>query len=165
MPMPKKEAQVKQCEVCGGLMIQPRWRNGKLDATFQKRRFCSVKCYGVSLTKTVVTRNAAHRRAQRAIPAIMCDQCGATKHLHRHHRNRNPQDNTAKNVRILCHRCHEKEHIQAGDWGKGRRLPAKICPCCQRQFQPRKATTLLCGRSECRAEWGRRSAARRWSRE
>lgn len=163
MPMPKKDPMVKSCEACGGMMIQPRWKSGKLDGTFKNRRYCSLRCYGKAQTKAHVQKSSAHRRAQRQIQKVSCNRCGAQKALHCHHKDRNPQNNAPVNIEVLCHRCHEQEHIAAGDWGKGRRLPLKVCPICRKTFRPKKARTLLCGKKACRSQWGRRSAALRWA--
>ena len=111
MVMPRKEPEIKLCEGCGGLVIQPRWSNGKLDATFKHRRFCSHPCYTNWMRKQKApTSNASRRRAQKMYKALKCERCSGKENLQRHHRDKNPMNNTKNNVVVLCWRCHHLSH-------------------------------------------------------
>jgi len=54
----------------------------------------------------------SRKRAQRAIEATKCEDCGARRNLQRHH------DNIRQSlkVRILCQRCHAAWHVARGSW-------------------------------------------------
>lgn len=107
----------KYCEQCGKLMVQPRWKNGKKDSTFQKRRFCSSRCYGdwVMEQNKSLTKAASRKRAQRVHTKMKkCSECGSTENLQRHHEDH--QD--ACSVDILCQNCHTKREMELGRWGR-----------------------------------------------
>lgn len=55
-------------------------------------------------------RHTGRHRAQRLFAAHVCEACGATENLHRHHRDENPLNNRPENVAILCQDCHAKAH-------------------------------------------------------
>lgn len=161
MAKQKSTPKEKNCQVCGGLMIQPRWANGKLDSTFSSRMFCSIKCTTSFRLKNPSQMDAAGRkRAQRLFNLKPCEKCGSAR-SQRHHKDRNPANNSAENIEFLCQRCHALEHIQAGDWGRPP-MPTKICEICKAEFQPRKKARKLCGKLSCSKEKGRQSAERRW---
>ena len=116
----------KQCETCGGTMIRPRWKNGKLDSTWKKGKYCSSKCYGKANMKANPNLATIRKRDQRSIKTEQCEECGLrpvpmmqqetfqTKNqinkqclegvqadLQRHH--------VGRAVKILCQKCHTKE--------------------------------------------------------
>lgn len=160
--MQKKEPSTKSCEQCNGLMIQPRWSNGKLDSTFSSRRFCSTECNRQYRLSTPAQENAAGRkRAQRLFKMMPCARCGAEK-SQRHHKDGNPCNNSESNIKFLCARCHAAEHIAEGSWGKKKILEPRNCQICGRLFQPRRDRDKLCKAMSCSVEMGKRSAALRW---
>lgn len=55
-------------------------------------------------------RHTGRHRAQRLFAAEVCQACGATENLHRHHKDENPLNNAPENVAILCQDCHAKAH-------------------------------------------------------
>lgn len=157
---PKKEPMTKKCIICGTVMIQPRWKNGDLDSSFSKRKFCSKKCYGISIMKKNPTLSAIRKRYQRKISKNKCAICGIDANLHVHHKDRNPKNNTKENIMILCSTCHAKVHIDEGTWGKRKRLKNKVCPICKTEFSPRKYKSKLCKNKKCHREWSRISMIR-----
>ena len=168
MVMPKKKPAVKSCEKCGRRMVQPRWKNAKLDSTFRKRRFCSRKCYGrwVEDNNPTVKPNSARKRARKLKRGTTrCEDCGKRRKLHRHHLDGNPQNNHLDNVRLLCQSCHTADHMAEETWGSGRTLQPKRCKICDREFQPIKARDKLCKKKACLRENGRLSARKRWQTE
>jgi hypothetical protein len=49
-----------------------------------------------------------------------CEQCnhdGSESRLGVHHRNRDKKDQSRKNLQVLCHRCHMRDHAKAGETG------------------------------------------------
>lgn len=103
---------------------------------------------------------AARKAAQRHVMAEKCSVCGSTERVERHH----PDITKPLDVEILCFRCHVKADQRDGT---RRSRPIMEVPClvCGQVFVPprtRKRGARLCGRVECRAEMGRRAAARRW---
>lgn len=160
----KIEPMEKNCVACGGRMIQPRWKNGKLDSTFKSRKFCSAKCYGNFNTLENCSENAGRRRAQRLYPMIACQDCGQKSKIQRHHVDGNPLNNSLENIRILCQSCHTSEHKRIGTWGRGN-VPPAICKICGKEFQPerrREKGRRICGRKMCLRKMGKFSAALRW---
>lgn len=116
MAMEMKQPKRKTCERCGKVMVQPRWSNGKLDSTFNQRRYCSRRCAATTGTKTM---NSGRRAAQRMVLAKKCNRCPATTNLQRHHRDRNPRNNSGENVETLCQTCHKNDHMTDQTWGRG----------------------------------------------
>lgn len=159
MTMPKKETATKNCERCGNIMIQMRWANGKLDYSFEARKFCCMTCAGYRQT---TKKSAGRKRAQRAIPEMTkCNRCPETSDLQRHHVDRNPMNNDPGNLEVLCQACHAAEHATDGSWGKGN-VQSVACKVCGSSFQPKRTRrATLCG-AECKKEWGRICALRRW---
>lgn len=121
MARQQKPAMVKSCEICGKEMVQPRWKNGKLDSTFKERRFCGIACYGKANEIENPTIQTVRKRDGRKIQANECEKCGATATLQRHH-----VDKVFSMV--LCQKCHTAEHMKDGTWGrsKGRQLASMI---------------------------------------
>lgn len=111
------------------------------------------------------TSNTGRKAAQRIYVATECKNCGSTKTLQRHHKDRNPLNNAPENIEILCRTCHKNEHLRDGTWGRGLVAPA-ICEICRSPFQPkrnRRKGRVLCGDPKCLSEIGRRAALKRWS--
>lgn len=113
MARKRKPAMVKHCEICGKEMIQPRWKNGKLDSTFKNRRFCSTTCYGKSNEIEDPSIQTVRKRDGRKITVSICEKCGSTKNLQRHHVNK-------RLSMILCQECHTAEHMKDGSWGRSK---------------------------------------------
>ena len=93
------------------------------------RKFCSEKCMGRAFTRVPLTKRQGQLQAQNTIKGLTgCERCGATPpvRLERHHKDRNPLNNSMDNLEVLCARCHRKEH-------------------------EKDAVTLLCG--QCGAEF------------
>jgi hypothetical protein len=104
-----------------------------------------------------ISKWAARKRAQKAVRAVMCQDCGATENLERHH----PDYQRPLDVLILCVRCHRKHDQQDGFAPK---VAPAICLICGTEFQPRRTRRArLCGNPACLVECGRRAAQKRWS--
>ena len=91
------------------------------------------------------------KAAQRAISATACEDCGSTRRLERHHHDYSkPLD-----VRVLCHRCHMREHARLN-------LPRRMkrCAICPREFLPNHSKNHKTCSRECLSEIGRRNAAK-----
>ena len=66
------------------------------------------------------------KRTQRLYPihaGDTCERCGSRGNLTRHHKDRDRGNNAPDNIVILCLRCHIREHIRAGDWGRMKGRP------------------------------------------
>src|ERR1700733_12628909 len=102
----------KNCLHCDALMLRPRWKNGKLDATFKGRKFCSLNCYGAFVESLGLAKHKSGRKnAQRRVKMNECNRCHATARLQRHHIDRNPKNNDLSNIEVLCQICHKQEHL------------------------------------------------------
>lgn len=88
-----------------------------------------------------------------------CVRCGAPNG-ERHHVDRNPENNDGANVILLCRSCHRKDHVEAGDWGRGNVKP-KECVVCGQIFKPERSRTRVCSKA-CLVQLGKRSAYIRW---
>jgi len=96
------------CSICGG----PTW--------VRSVTRCK-KCYSEALRLRVGSANPewgkfsstqtsqGHDRAKRRFKLGPCQRCGKPG-KHRHHRDRNPLNNTPSNIEILCFSCHQLEH-------------------------------------------------------
>ena len=97
---------------------------------------------------------ASRKRAQRAIPAVVCVDCGTTENLERHHADhQRPLD-----VVVVCQRCHIKRDQADGFRRKKKQRP---CAVCAGLFWPGHSTVKTCSRA-CLSELGRRNAMKRW---
>ena len=72
------------------------------------------------------TSNAGRKEAQRIFVARSCEMCASKERLQRHHRDRNPDNNSPVNIQILCQACHKAEHMKDGD-RKSTRLNSSHC--------------------------------------
>ena len=111
---------------------------------------------GGKMTKR--SRNAGHQEAQRLYVADKCVRCGSTKHVDRHHRDKDPTNNRPTNILILCRRCHLGEH----------KKPLRIshCAVCEGTIinKPRAALRKICS-PFCHSVWSVRSMQKRWGRD
>lgn len=110
----------KPCATCGKLFERKRSADGILDAHFATRKFCSPKCYAVSLIKSNPATSTGRKRAQRQYIATSCSKCGDTSRIQRHHRDRNPLNNDEKNMKFYVKRVtrrltHKRAHGVAAE--------------------------------------------------
>ncbi len=106
--------------------------------------------------------NSGHKQAQRTYKAELCEMCGGTLTLQRHHKDGNPTNNEKSNVMVVCQPCHVKIHCLIGNWGKGN-VKQSACKICGQIFKPKRTRrSKLCGKPECLKENGRQSAGLRW---
>ena len=80
-----------------------------------RQLYCSPECYGKAKEIANPSHETARKRAGRDRPLDKCDICGTTKDLQRHHVG--PYSKATK-VRVLCQKCHTREHMKRGDWGR-----------------------------------------------
>lgn len=102
-----------------------------------------------------MNKNTIRKAAQRAVPIMeRCEMCGATGvKMNRHH-----TDYTKPTeVMVLCTKCHAKVHLKPPT--------IAVCVVCGKEFQPKdhKYRAKICGNPECRAEYGRLCANKRWN--
>ena len=106
----------KYCENCGKRLIPRVLATGYLESTywFNLRRFCNLSCLhafrtGKSNPKTAAGgRSAARRNFKRK---LICADCGRQiQNSEIHHIDKNPLNNSSKNLVELCKGCHEKRH-------------------------------------------------------
>lgn len=50
------------------------------------------------------------------INILKCEDCGSTKKLYVHHKDRNRHNNLVTNLKVLCPKCHCKEHNHFNRW-------------------------------------------------
>ena len=135
----------KACAFCGRSPI-PR-----------RNTYCGHGCVNKAAAARANPNAAASRkRAQRFSPLGPCERCGATGRTQRHHEDLSkPID-----IQILCMSCHVVAH-QAN--GSRRRVGPALCQVCGQDFQPKQSRrSRICSDQSCKAEMGRRSAAKRW---
>lgn len=99
------------CEVCGTL-AQAR------PCELPRKRFCSRKCSHEAMRTASDYRYGedwlSQRRAARARDGYECQECGALKHLHVHHKvpYRISRSNALANLVTLCASCHTTEEAR-----------------------------------------------------
>lgn len=100
-------------------------------------------------------KNTVRKAAQRAIPMMeKCEMCGATGvKLNRHH----TDYLKPTQILVLCTKCHAKVHMKPP--------VIAVCAVCGKELQPKdhKSRAKICGNPNCRAEYGRICANRRWN--
>jgi len=95
----------RPCPVCGTY-----YRPNK------KQQTCSYRCSKFAERNPnwkgdeILHNTTGNSRARRRFQANHCDRCKTTGLLYRHHVDREPRNNTASNIEILCPSCHNKEH-------------------------------------------------------
>lgn len=103
----------------------------------------------------MISRDAARKRAQRAVPALKCCRCGTTTgRLERHHTDyQKPLD-----VQVLCGKCHARTEQLSGQ----RRVKKKVsCAVCKKRFFPTHSGGRTCSR-KCLRKIGSVNARKRW---
>jgi hypothetical protein len=104
---PRVELQ-KPCAWCGATMRRRRSAKGRSEDIywFNKRRFCSSKCYGHHKAAKAAERRAKDERAYRRFVGPECEACGATTDLHVHHIDGEHANGSCENMQTLCRYCH-----------------------------------------------------------
>lgn len=105
---------------------------------------------------------AGRKAAQRLMPVVECARCGGALTLQRHHKDRDPTNNSLSNLEVLCQACHKADHMKDGTWGRGKVEPA-ICKVCGSEFQPTRTRRATVCSAPCLSALGRISANRRWA--
>jgi hypothetical protein len=101
-------------------------------------------------------KNTIRKRAQRTEPdPTMCQECGATGSLERHH----PDYTDPDRFEVLCQPCHVRADLRDGTRRQKKRKACKVCGAMFLPSHSKKHTT--CG-PECLSEIGRRNARKRW---
>ncbi len=112
-----------RCEECGvakEIYLRP---------SYEEPQYCSNECKLINnpvvLGKVPMPRGESHyawkkgeiggalgrSRAKSAIPnPTACERCGSEFRLERHHKDRDPGNNTLRNLEVLCKNCHLLEH-------------------------------------------------------
>ncbi len=102
--------------------------------------------------------NTGRKQAQRLYPIAeddVCDHCGLTVTLQRHHKDHNPMNNAPENIALLCVKCHGTEH---------KKIAQATCKICAGVFQPKRSRrSTICGKESCKKELGKISAKLRWA--
>ena len=103
-----------------------------------------------------LSKNAARKRAQRAVKALACERCGATGvKLERHHHDyQKPLD-----VKVLCTRCHALEEQESGQRPT---RAAKTCLVCGVSFEDYTHSVVKTCGPACLAKVGEANARKRW---
>ena len=144
-----------ECWYCHRPLVR---KAGETPSHLARRHYCDKICQHASHTLTVMTKGGARKRAQKAVPALVCERCGATPdeaRLERHHHDyQKPTD-----VQVLCPKCHAA--VEQGT-GQRRTKPAKTCVICERPFTTYSHSRVRTCSAPCRSEAGRRAAQKRW---
>ena len=155
MPVLPKADPVKHCEACGAPMERKRYK-GRLEdcSVFLRRRFCCQSCAN---TREVLTSKDGHHWRARQHRKRVCEECGITRRLHVHHKDRDRTNNDPGNLATLCGSCHLKLHWREDRDARlatnnfVRRRSPSICAICEGEFFPRHKRTQTCS-SACKAE-------------
>jgi hypothetical protein len=149
MPIaPKPDMPGKTCKACGAPLVRKRYRNS-LESydRYLAREHCSQSC--ANTKAELASKDGHHWRArQHRKPA--CEECGVTRRLHVHHKDRDRTNNDPGNLATLCGSCHLKLHWRedrekrlAANPFVQRRQPS-VCVICEGEFFPRHKRTQTC---------------------
>jgi hypothetical protein len=78
----------------------------EISKTLRERKVNHGKKNGLwkgNLASKSAGRGRARRKFQKA---NLCQKCGSTRRVERHHKDGNPLNNRKRNIAILCRRCH-----------------------------------------------------------
>lgn len=140
---------MKTCEHCGASLA------GMKD--YARRRFCSMKCYGLSITTIPSTPANGRYQAQYRFAAEKCERCSSPKNVERHHKDGNAMNNSPENIERLCRKCHVAEH-------RPKVTPTPTCKVCGTVFEAPRWRNSICS-AQCAQEWGRINAKKRWGEQ
>ncbi len=151
----KKSDPYKSCEKCGRQLHRKRY-NGRLEdfGAFSRRLFCDRACMAKAMIVDNPSRDQYARRV-RHLKKDHCEECGSSKNLHLHHRDRNWANNAVGNLQTLCATCHLKGHWARGDIME--RMPKPPCRVCGKSSYRHKEQ--LCNTCRTRARRARMAAA------
>lgn len=125
---------------------------------YNRRKFCSMPCYGKAQWKAPDSPQKGRYQAQRLVLAKTCSECGKPgPRLHRHHIDGDARNNRLENILVLCAKCHYRKHRPPP--------PMSICAVCDKEFLAacHRNRPKICS-AQCAKEWGRICAMKRWSR-
>lgn len=141
---------MKICAFCEKSLV------GMKDAS--RRKYCSRDCMvSDRLQSPLTNKSTAHYRARAAVTKDKCERCPRTTKLHVHHKDRNPLNDDATNLEVLCSTCHAREHQP---------LKMSVCAVCGQIFRAasHRNRNKICS-ALCASEWSRIHAKLRWQRE
>ncbi len=123
----KHQLHIKFCLHCGIEMKRKRY-NGRLEdrKMFLRRKYCSQDCSSIASRKESVTTSGAYKRAT-LLKGSTCQNCGSTKNVGVHHKDRDIHNNSEENLLTLCASCHTKMHWEEGKLPWRERQHCKIC--------------------------------------
>ncbi len=136
---------MKVCIFCGKSLI------GTKDAS--RKKYCDKECYRLHrLSMPLTNKSTAHYRA-RELKSQRCEECGGTKDLQVHHRDKNPLNDLPENLQTLCSKCHHKMHCEE---------LLSTCAVCGKTFKAasHRNRNKICS-AQCAKEWGSISARKR----
>lgn len=104
------------CACCGKIMNR---KNHEITASKTGRLFCSKSC-SVKISNNERGGYGITQYRKQAFGKLVnkCDFCGYNKIieiLQVHHKDRNKNNNSIKNLQILCPNCHSEEHFKMKD--------------------------------------------------
>lgn len=103
--------QARKCDQCGKIIYRAAWQTEG-----RERLYCSVKCRSAGLKERRVTTPRSKRQAIHKAPLLeqtpFCELCGLNEPaiLEIHHKDRNPQNDSAENLLVICPNCHTRIH-------------------------------------------------------
>lgn len=131
------------CQWCGAQFAakpsQVRLRNGG--------KYCSNPCKHKA--QGAAMRGAGHPgwkgddvndavgrdRALRMYDVTLCERCGASRNLDRHHRDGNTRNNASENVEVLCRSCHMRVDGRAARFSAATNLSPEVVMEIRRRYE------------------------------
>ncbi len=113
--MTKKGTQ-KLCKYCKKPLVKKMYPSGPEEPSLlRKRMFCNAECWGKSKMTKTPTLATLRSRTQRVVERkSVCEECGGTSLLNRHHVDLDMYNNDPENIMTLCASCHTKWHWRNG---------------------------------------------------
>jgi len=109
----KDTRQAQKCAQCGKIIYRAAWKTEG-----REKLYCSVTCRiaGVKAHWSTAPRQGRQPVNKRLLfeQTPFCELCGLNEPdiLEIHHKDRNPQNNAAENLQVVCPNCHTHIHLK-----------------------------------------------------
>ena len=98
-----------------------------LKHSIKTRKLISKNTKGKNLGENNPRWNGGISVYKRFVSIKKCEDCDSKRNLIVHHKDKNRHNNLLNNLKVICYRCHYKEHKGFNRWERHLKLPCLIC--------------------------------------